>query len=109
MFAFFVNDEFKGFWSNKIGDIFVQATCSALGFAPSQTEVVFFHFLDEQPEHFTFDANKTLVIQRKVVSTSTVIDPETNEEVTTETESFVTSRTISADPFFTNGTVVQDC
>jgi hypothetical protein len=109
MFAFFVNDEFKGFWSNKIGDIFVQATCSALRFSPSQTKVVFFHGLENVPEYFVFGNSNSLIIQEKVIIVGTSIDPETEQEITTETESFVDLNTIPADPFFVDGQSVKDC
>jgi len=109
MFAIFVADEFQDFWGNKIGDEFLNGTCASLGFNKSQVDVVFFHGLDEKPEFFTFNPDKTLVIQRKVVSTLTEVDPETGVETTTESVSYVTSRTISADPFFSKGESIQNC
>lgn len=113
MFALFAQDLFKDFWGNQIGDIFVSATCNSLNLAPSTVDVVYYHGLEDAPEHFTFSPDKTLIIQRKVVSTEmqTIIDAETGEstERSVETVTYVTSRTIQPDPFFTKGVTIQPC
>lgn len=48
MFAFFVFNELKGFWGNKIGDVFFQNTCKKMGWDITNTSLVYFEGLTDQ-------------------------------------------------------------
>lgn len=47
MFAFFVNQEFKGFWANRPEDSFIDATIKQMGWKAEEVEVVLYDKINE--------------------------------------------------------------
>jgi hypothetical protein len=47
MFAFFIDQEFKGFWSNTIGDIFFDLTCKSMKWDKLKASLVYYPELQE--------------------------------------------------------------
>lgn len=70
MFAFFINGEFKSFWSNDIGDIFFDATCKSMKWDSSVVDLVHYTNLVTNPKakyECTLDECQELV-SKKVVA-----------------------------------------
>jgi hypothetical protein len=105
MFGFFVSGEFKGFWSNSIGDIFFDLTCLKMGWDKSVTSMVYYPSLKESD------------LQNAVASLSDVNVYEKHQEQTGVDENDqpiieeVTTliKTIQADTFVTNGIIIIPC
>lgn len=76
MFAFFVNDEFKGFWANKEGDIFADITCLSMNWEKSLVDLVFYPDLKPLPDHYNFDNHKNLSLIRTYYTDQEVISDE---------------------------------
>jgi len=79
MFCFFVNNEFKNFWSNKPGDIFADLTCSSMKWKREEVDLNFYPFVTNLPQDYNFDENKKLIILR--VSSEMVEKLDENEQV----------------------------
>jgi hypothetical protein len=47
MFGFFVGGEFKGFWSNSVGDVFADLTCSRMNWSKVDVTLVYYPSLGE--------------------------------------------------------------
>jgi hypothetical protein len=53
MFAFFINDELQGFWSNNVGDLFFDATCKGMSWDKSKATLVRFDNLKDHELQLT--------------------------------------------------------
>jgi hypothetical protein len=105
MFGFFVNNEFKSFWSNKIGDIFSDLTCMKMNWPKEATTLVFYPSLKESDlQNAVASIDKVEVYS--VSQNETGVDEEGNpifEEVKTLT------KTINSDKFVVNGMMLIPC
>lgn len=112
MFGFFVNDEFKGFWSNNVGDIFFQATCKSLNWVESQVTLVHYPGLKQSQLEFCEALKSDCKVYKKVQTEVTVteLDEDGNEVTRTEIqEEIVLDRVINADTFVLNGLILIPC
>lgn len=92
MFGLFCNDEFKNFWSNNQGDIFLEATCRSLKLDKGQVDLVYYMGLDSVPEFKDFTADKKLHVLKKVIT-------ETEEEVIEEGTGLVTYKIVEVESY----------
>lgn len=108
MFAFFINDELKNFWGNKLGDIFAINTITKLKWDQSKVDLVYYPSLDSVPLFKEFGSNKELIIKERIVGHEEI----TNEDGTVsvvETESFVVKQTIEPVVYVAKGVMVKPC
>jgi len=104
MFGFFVNGEFEGFWSNRVGDIFAQNTIQKMGWALSTVTVVHYSGLKESELQL---AEPTIDEVRVYSGT---INEYVNEDGLTVTENGKQLvRTIKADLFIKDGIELHRC
>ena len=112
MFSFFVNGEFKGFWSNQIGDMFFSLTCNKLAWSESLTSLCYFPGLLNselelaEPSLTECRVNKKVMVEVEVESTDESGNPIT---VTELQESIVLDRIIPAQVFVNNGLMLIPC
>jgi hypothetical protein len=99
MFLFLKNGEFFSFWSNSVGDVFVENTIKNLELNPSEIKVFFFSELQEAPKFYAVSGT-SLVIKKQII---TVLDNGTEEE------SFVDEKSIQGELFFDNGKMIKPC
>ena len=99
MFLLLKNGEFFSFWSNSVGDIFVENTIKNLELNPSEIKVLFFSELEEAPKFHEIKGT-SLVIKKQVI---TVLDNGTEEE------SFVDEKTLQGELFFDSGKMIKSC
>jgi hypothetical protein len=112
MFGFFINDEFKGFWSNSAGDRFFQATCKSLGWAESQVTLVYYPNLKQSELQNCEPLKSDCKVYKKVQTEITVteLDEDGNEVTRTEIQDeLVLDRVINADTFVLNGLILIPC
>ena len=120
MFAIFNNDSLVNFWANKIGDIFISATCSNLKMDENKVDLVHFMSLESVPEHFDFSESKQLIIKEKHIDIveiplldangDQVLNAEGNPEmVQQELISFTVKQTLDPEVFFAKGIMVKPC
>lgn len=105
MFGFFVNDEFKGFWCNRPGDMFVDLTCQKLNWPKQQTTVVYYPDLkDSELQHAQPSTSKVDIYQEIMVENGV----DENQQPIMET-SLVLVKSINADSFMVNGIMIIPC
>lgn len=111
MFAIFKNDVLVNFWENKIGDVFIMNTCSALGMNLSQVDLVHYDGLNSIPDYFDIDESKNITILERTVTTIPAVVDENGAiiESESETESFTAIESKTANPFFLKGTMIEPC
>ena len=112
MFAIFKNDELVNFWSNRVGDVFIDNTCKNLKIDEGQVDLVHFIGLDSIPEHYEFSASKQLIIKEKKIDIIEVpsTDSEGNPIVIQEEQiSFIIKQTLEPEVFFAKGLMVKPC
>jgi hypothetical protein len=97
MFAFFVGEEFKGFWGNSPGDIFFDLTCDAMDWEKSITSLVYF------PK---FHTGKWVGKEVEVSMESLIVKEKTIEN---EQEILNTVKTYQPDVFVHNGLILIPC
>lgn len=100
MFLIRYQGNFKDFWINKIGDVFIENTIKGLKLNAIETELIFYHGLESIPVHFRFNQDDSITTLEKVVT----IDENGNENIT-----FNDINTYVADVFYKNGNMLQTC
>lgn len=117
MFGFFVNGEFKGFWSNKIGDVFVELTCNSMNWDKNQTVVVFYPSLNVDHSKLyeaTINDCKEFIEVDVQIGTEMVdsLDEQGNpiqiEQPVFEKQAQL-QHTFQADVFYNNGSIILPC
>jgi hypothetical protein len=105
MFGFFVNHEFKGFWSNQPGDIFFDLTCLKMQWPKEATTLVYFPGLLES------ELKDALATPDKCQGfKSELQEIGQDEEGNTLTEEVkILNREIVADKFVINGIIIIPC
>jgi len=106
MFAFFVSGEFKGFWVNRAGDKFADATIKAMGWPKASTTLVRFDGLKSE-ELQGAEASLEEVRVYRSEEQEVGFDEETQAPITESVKVLV--RTIPADMFINNGLMVRPC
>lgn len=120
MFAFFVNDIFFGFWQNKKLDIFFENTIQSLSLNASLVDLVFYENVNQPPSHFSFDTDKTLVLQSVFTEVNSVptldgngdqvLDENSNPVFHDEsTEVTTTIGTVAPEIYVTKGVMTEPC
>jgi hypothetical protein len=104
MFGFFVNGNFKGFWSNKVNDKFADLTIQKMKWVPSSVTLVYYQGLQESELRNTEASIDEVKIYRD----------ETVEGIGGEGESVYTTqkvliKTIESDKFMINGVMILLC
>lgn len=112
MFSFFINDELKNFWSNKIGDIFSENTILKMGWNRTEVDLVYYAGVKKVPEFKEFGANKELRILKKIVTQNE--EQSTNElgETVTnivEVVSYELDQVIEPTTYMAKGIMVKPC
>lgn len=105
MFGFFVNGEFKGFWSNKVGDIFCDLTCQKMGWAKELTTLAYYPNLKESElKHAepTVDDVKVYSVSQEQTG-----EDEEGNPILEENKTLV--KTIQSDKFMVNGLMLIPC
>lgn len=105
MFGFFVSGEFKGFWSNRVGDIFCDLTCIKMQWAKESTTLVFYPNLKEHELQNAVASIDDVKVYNKEQN-ETGVDEQGNP---TFEEKSVLVKTISADKFMVNGLMLIPC
>jgi hypothetical protein len=112
MFCIFVGDNLNDFWSNKIGDVFLEITISKLRMEPSQVDLNYYPQIYERPKFFEFDQNKNLIIKKEVVTINEMVtQDEFGEDVITQEEikTLETEKIIEPVVYFAKGLMVKPC
>jgi hypothetical protein len=104
MFAFFVNNEFKDFWSNKVGDKFFDLTCAKMKWPLSATTLVYYPDLSESDLK-----NAEPTIDEVKVYREETIEGEGGEGETVYSTQKVLVKTIQGDKFVLNGVILKPC
>jgi hypothetical protein len=92
MFCFLISGLYYGFWSNKVGDEFVENTISGLHLTASEVSVVHYPNIYNVPEYFRLDGT-TLIIQSLDIDGVTLVDGASH----------------TATSFYENGTMILPC
>lgn len=110
MFGLFVNGEFKGFWSNKVGDVFFDNTCNKMEWDKSQTIMVHYQGMKESEIEHTLVSPNEVVIRNKVTNLVDSGELDENQQpIMIEQDDFVVVKTIQADLFVNNGVMLINC
>jgi hypothetical protein len=105
MFGFFVNGEFKGFWSNRVGDIFADLTCLKMGWSKELTTLVYYPDLKEHElEKAVATVDKVDVY---VSAQNQTGEDEEGNPIFEESQTLVKS--INSDKFVVNGMMLIPC
>jgi len=104
MFGFFVSGEFKGFWSNKVGDKFFDLTCSKMKWLLSTTTLVYYSDLSESDLAHAEPTEENVKFYREET-----IDGEGGEGETVYSTQKVLVKTIQGDIFVLNGVILKPC
>lgn len=110
MFAFFIGNEFKGFWANKVGDVFFDNTCEKMGWDKNTTILSHYNGLKDSDLANSLVSPNEITIREK--STSLVDSGEVDENqepIMIEQDDFVVVKTIQADLFVNNGVMLINC
>jgi hypothetical protein len=105
MFGIFLNNEFKGFWSNRPGDIFIDLTCKKMSWPKELTSLVYYPSLREH-ELQNAEASLDDVKVYREESNQTGEDEEGNPIYENEK---VLVKTIDSDKFVVNGLMLIPC
>jgi hypothetical protein len=91
MFGFFVSGEFKGFWSNKVGDKFADITIQKMGWPKSLVTLVCFNgLLESEVSNCDVTLEKARVYKQG------------------ESDKFLL-REIAGDKFIVSGLIIKPC
>jgi hypothetical protein len=105
MFGLFVSGEFKGFWSNSVGDIFFDATCINMQWDKSLTSMVYYPSLkDSELQHAVASLSDVKVYEKHQEQNG--VD-ENDQPIIEEVATLI--KTIQADTFVTNGITIIPC
>jgi len=112
MFCFFKNEYLVNFWSNKVGDCFLEITCNSMKWQKTEIDLLFFDGIDSVPQFYEFDANKNLILKNEVktiVETSSV--NELGETIITQNEvvTYEAYKTIEPIVYFAKGLMIRPC
>lgn len=105
MFGFFVSGEFKGFWSNSIGDVFCDLTCMKMQWAKESTTLVYYPALKDSELSSAVATVDSVSIYREV--TNEVGVDENDQPILETTQELV--KTIQSDKFMVNGLMLIPC
>jgi hypothetical protein len=107
MFCFFNKDKFENFWSNSIGDVFASITILKMGWSNGDIDLVYYPSLDKYPDHFEFDANKNLVIKKRVIEQ---IEEDVDGVMVVKTSfKYVNDKTIEPVFYINKGLIIKTC
>lgn len=112
MFCIFVGDILNDFWSNQIGDVFLEITILKLRMEPSQVDLNYYPQVYDRPKFFEFDQSKNLVIKKEVITINEVVTlNENGDEVVNQEEikSYVTDKIIEPIVYYAKGIMVKPC
>jgi hypothetical protein len=112
MFAFFKNDQFVDFWSNKIGDVFFDLTVSGLKWNRSEIDLFYYPELNGVPTFYEFDSEKKLIIKKEIRTLTEVVSTnEAGEEVVTQEEivTYETDKIIDPVIYCLKGVMIKPC
>jgi hypothetical protein len=112
MFAFFKNDQFVDFWSNKIGDVFFDLTVSGLKWNRSEIDLFYYPELNVVPTFYEFDSEKKLIIKKEIRTLTEVVSTnEAGEEVVTQEEvvTYETDKIIDPVIYCLKGVMIKPC
>jgi hypothetical protein len=120
MFGLFLDDVFKNFWGNSIGDIFLSQTCAKLEMNLSSVDLVYYAGLKAKPAHYAFDVNKNLVIQNQIITPTQFPSLDENDNPILDVNgdptyynedviTYETASTINADMYCAKGLSVKVC
>jgi len=105
MFGFFVNGEFKGFWSNRVNDIFFAATCKRMNWPLSLTTMVHYpEMVEVQIEHAEPSEKEVKINKEELIEDGK--DDEGNPKFKKEKKLI---KKIHADIFVKSGIVIKPC
>ena len=99
MYALFVNNNFRNFWGNTPGDIFLERTMQVLNLSSSEVELHYYPALDSVPANYRFTQTRILEVlnsYQKEVDGVTV----TEEDVVSAIEPIT---------YFANGLYLKPC
>lgn len=105
MFGFFVSGEFKGFWSNSIGDVFCDLTCMKMQWSKESTTLVYYPSLNGAEIYNSVPTIDSVDVMQEVTNE---IGVDENDQPIFET-SQVLVRTIQSDKFMVNGLMLIPC
>lgn len=103
MFLILVDNIVKGFWLNRVGDIFIDNTIRSLSLDESKVKVLHFFGMRNPPEFYEL-VGDTLIEKLKSIEVDNT-DPENpiQVEVTTNGNTFI------GEVYFENGLMVKPC
>lgn len=105
MFAFFVNGQFKGFWTNKVGDKFADLTITKMKWPKNSTSLVFYQGLNgSEIKNCEPTLNGVDVIKDEVNE----IGVDENDQPILETSEILV-RSIQSDKFMIDGLMLIPC
>jgi hypothetical protein len=111
MFGLFVENILKDFWSNSLGDNFIDATINYLKVDRSLVDLNFY-FIIGVPSFYEFDQDKKLVIKKEVISYEEQVstDAEGNEVINqVEVKSYEVDKVIDPIVYMAKGIMVNPC
>lgn len=119
MFGLFLDDVFMDFWSNKAGDIFIDLTCSSLGYDKNQVDLVFYPGMSSPPSHHELDGKKLRIMNEVVTIDEEPVLDENGDPVFSDdgqplmhnvsSISYHLQQTIDPVPYLTKGIFNQVC
>jgi hypothetical protein len=112
MFAIFNNDSLLNFWSNQIGDVFIDATIRGLKLTQSLIDLYYYPELDRVPAFYELDQDKKLIIKKEVTTINEVTQQnELGEDVVIQEEvkSYVVDKVIEPIVYMSKGLMVKPC
>jgi hypothetical protein len=112
MFSIFNNDSLINFWTNQIGDIFIDATIRGLKLTQSLIDLNYYPGIDTTPKFYEFDQDKKLIIKKEVISYEDQVstDPEGNEVTTVvEVKSYEVDKVIEPIVYMSKGIMIKPC
>jgi hypothetical protein len=104
MFGFFLNGEFQGFWSNKVGDKFFDLTCAKMKWPLSATTLVYYSDLSESDLTHAEPTEDSVKVYREET-----IEGEGGEGEAVYSTQKVLVKTIQGDKFVLNGVILKPC
>lgn len=104
MFVILVDNTLLDFWSNQVGDTFIENTIKNLNLDASKVMLLKFD-INSKPEVFAFDGNNLLIQEEVVTETPSEVEGEPPTKVTTRN----TLQTLTPEIYYNNGTSEKAC
>ena len=112
MFAIFINDVLKDFWSNKLGDEFINATIIGLHLDASTVDMNYYFNLTNLPKFYEFDDYKNLIIKKEIVTHEEVVtvgEDGNNIVSIVENKTYEVDKIIEPIVYFAKGLMIKPC